>query len=81
MPNQATPEQIRNGRDTLDRLAKQAGRDPASIQVVAHSAEDDGEMVKALGAAGADRVDVRLVTTTERESLEQMEQVAREVLG
>jgi alkanesulfonate monooxygenase SsuD/methylene tetrahydromethanopterin reductase-like flavin-dependent oxidoreductase (luciferase family) len=47
-----SPEQIRHGRETLNELASQAGRDPTSIQVVAFSWLPDREAVKAFEAAG-----------------------------
>ena len=54
MPSFPTPEEIRRGRNTLDLLAAEAGRDPASIHVVAYDASAEPEELKAFEEAGAD---------------------------
>src|SRR2546429_1758434 len=36
LPNRVTPDQLRESRATLDRLAKDAGRDPSAISITVH---------------------------------------------
>ena len=81
IPTRATPELVREGRQKLNELAVQAGRDPASIQVVALGVPADREELEALEEAGADAAVVRLTTLPEKESLAELEQVARKVLA
>jgi len=83
MPNRASVEEIREGRETLNELAQQAGRDPSSIQVMAFGASGqfrDREIIKDLEQAGADRVTIWLDDTNGSEALREMEDIARQVL-
>lgn len=83
MPVRTTVEQVRQGRDTLNDLARQAGRDPASIQIMAFGAPGqfrDREVIKDLEQAGADRVTIWLENTGGPESLREMDDIARDVL-
>ena len=86
VPNRVTPEEIARGRATLDRLAEEAGRDPASIQI---SVFDLGlrpgeprspDLVKQFEEAGADGVSIRLRTAAEPDSLAELEEIAETVL-
>ncbi|MCE2464047.1 MAG: LLM class flavin-dependent oxidoreductase, partial [Dehalococcoidia bacterium] len=81
IPTRATPELVREGRQRLTELAVQEGRDPASIQIVALGVSADREELEALEEAGADAAVVRLTTLPEKESLAELEQVARKVLA
>jgi alkanesulfonate monooxygenase SsuD/methylene tetrahydromethanopterin reductase-like flavin-dependent oxidoreductase (luciferase family) len=76
-----SPAQIRQGRETLNVLARQAGRDPRSIQVVAFCWASALDMVEAFADAGADAVRIGLEAAGEQEALTQMEEIARTVLG
>ena len=76
-----SPEQIRHGRDTLNELATQAGRDPTSIQIVTFSWLPDGAAVKAFEAAGADAVRIGLEAAGEKEALAKLEEIAQQMLG
>ena len=58
-------EEIRQSRETLNRLATDAGRDPSTIQVMA------------FGASGADRVTIWLDNTEGSRALREMEEIAR----
>ena len=57
------------------------GRDPASIQVVALGVSADREELEALEKAGADAAVVRLTTLPEKESLAELEEIARKVFA
>ena len=83
MPNRASVEEIRQGRETLDRLAKEAGRDPSTIRVMAFGASGqfrDREAIMDLEQAGADRVTIWLDNTEGAGALREMEDIARLVL-
>jgi len=49
-----TPEQIRQGRATLNDFARAAGRDPRAIEVVAVPVPAEPEMIRQYEDAGAD---------------------------
>ena len=80
IPNRVTVEQVAQGRATLDRLAREAGRDPASIQVSVFGQPADPELMKRLEEAGANRVMVRVQTAPENEALAELEQIAKAML-
>jgi probable F420-dependent oxidoreductase len=83
MPNRSSPEEIKRGRETLNELAAKAGRDPASIQIMAFGASGqfrDRESIKDLEEAGADRVTIWLTHTESAQALAEMEETARLIL-
>jgi alkanesulfonate monooxygenase SsuD/methylene tetrahydromethanopterin reductase-like flavin-dependent oxidoreductase (luciferase family) len=57
-----TPDRVREGRATLDALAKEAGRDPASLTISVHGQAADRDLIRRLLDAGATRVVVRPAT-------------------
>ncbi len=59
MPNRVTPAQIEGGRIALDELARDAGRDPASISITVHGQSPTRPLVQSFLDAGADRVIVK----------------------
>ncbi len=80
MPTRSTPEIIRQGRAVLNELALEAGRDPASITVLAYMAPAERTVLQALAEAGADAAVVRLEGESEAAALAQLEQLAQQVL-
>jgi len=80
MPWMYTPEQIREGRATLNDLAREAGRDPTSIEVVAVPVPADPEVLKAYEDAGADGAVVFMMPAPEQEMLGELAQIAQKVL-
>ena len=80
VPVRITPEEIKHGRDTINELAVQAGRDPSSIQVVAFFVPADREALKAYEEAGADAAIIAVETESGDEALAELEQIARKVL-
>jgi probable F420-dependent oxidoreductase len=81
LPNRVTPEQLREKRATLDRLAKEAGRDPAAISISVHGQPADRDLIARLLAAGATRVIVRPATTqSEPEMTRELTRIAEAVL-
>jgi len=83
------PPQIEAGRRELDRLAREAGRDPATLQisVIVRGPQIDGDLgprqsvdraaVARFTAAGADRVLISLPTiTSEQEAKEALQRIA-----
>lgn len=80
IPTQATPERIREGREKIDRLAKATGRDPASIELSAFWQPPDRDLIRRLEQAGAVRVVIPLSSIPEKESLAQLDSIAKAVL-
>jgi probable F420-dependent oxidoreductase len=64
LPNRITPDELAESRRTLDRLAKDAGRNPASITISVHGQPADRELIRRFHDAGAARVIVRPPTVT-----------------
>jgi probable F420-dependent oxidoreductase len=64
LPNRITPDELAESRRTLDRLAKDAGRNPASITISVHGQPADRELIRRFHDAGATRVIVRPPTVT-----------------
>ncbi|HET8532882.1 MAG TPA: LLM class F420-dependent oxidoreductase [Methylomirabilota bacterium] len=81
LPNRVTPDQLREKRATLDRLAKEAGRDPASLTISVHGQPADRDLIARLQEAGATRVIVRPATTkSEPEMVRELTRIAEAVL-
>jgi probable F420-dependent oxidoreductase len=82
LPNRITPDQLRDSRATLDRLAKDAGRDPATITISVHGQPADRDLIDRLHDAGATRVIVRPTPVkTDAEMATQLARIAEAVLG
>lgn len=82
MPVRATVEEIKRGRATLDALAKQAGRDPRSITVLAFGFPGrfrKREEIEELAQAGVNHVTI-WITTDGDGAVAEMEELARTVL-
>jgi probable F420-dependent oxidoreductase len=81
LPNRITPDGLRESRATLDRLAKDAGRDPAAISISVHGQPAERDLIKRFHDAGATRVIVRPPTVkTEAEMGEALTRIAEAVL-
>ena len=81
LPNRVTPEKLREGRATLDRLAKDAGRDPSKITISVHGQPADRDLLRRFHDAGANRVIVRPpVVKTESEMGTELSRIADAVL-
>ena len=80
MPYMYTPEQIRQGRATLNDLARAAGRDPKSLEVVAVPVPADRESIRQYEDAGADAAVVFMLPATPQAMQEELEQIAQKVL-
>lgn len=80
MPVGVSLEEMKRGREALNQLAAQAGRDPRSIQIVAFFAPPDPEALQAFEEAGADAALVALETAGEKEALATLEEIAQKVL-
>ena len=59
LPTAVGPDVVREGRAALDRLAREAGRDPASITISVHGQPADRDLVRRHFDAGAARVVIR----------------------
>ncbi|HXU91586.1 MAG TPA: LLM class F420-dependent oxidoreductase [Methylomirabilota bacterium] len=81
LPNRVTPDQLRERRATLDRLAKDAGRDPAKLTISVYGQLPDRDLIKRLLDAGATRVVVRPnAVKTDAEMASQLTRIAETVL-
>jgi probable F420-dependent oxidoreductase len=81
LPNRITPEKLRESRATLDRLAKDAGRNPSAITISVHGQPADRELIKRFHDAGATRVIVRPpVVKTEAAMGAELTKIAQAVL-
>ena len=81
MPNRVTPDDISAGRQTLNDLAADAGRDPESISVSVFGQPADRSLVGELIDAGADRVMIRVETADEDATNAQLDEIAEAVLS
>ena len=81
MPNRVTPADIDAGRQTINQLAAEAGRDPASISISVFGQPSDKSLVGELLSAGADRVMIRVETADEETTNTQLDQIAEAVLS
>ena len=81
LPNRITPEQLGQSRATLDRLAKDAGRNPAALTISVYGQPADRDLVRRLHDAGATRVIVRPpVVKTESEMGVELTKIAEAIL-
>ena len=81
LPNRATPAEVETSRGTLDAMARQAGRDPASISISAFGQPADRELVRSFHDAGANRVIIRPPSAqTEQAMRVELERIAEAVL-
>src|SRR5882762_2884458 len=81
LPNRITPEQVRESRVTLDRLAKDAGRDPSKLTISVFGQPPDRDLIRRYLDAGATRVIVRPESVkTDAEMAAQLTRIAESVL-
>src|SRR3989440_9613961 len=81
LPNRITPEQVRESRVTLDRLAKDAGRDPSKLTISVFGQLPDRDLIRRYLDAGAARVIVRPESVkTDAEMAAQLTRIAETVL-
>ena len=81
MPNRVTPDDISAGRRTLNELAEEAERDPASISISVFGQPADRALIEELFSAGADRVMIRVETADEDATNAQLDEIAEAVLS
>ena len=81
LPNLVSPEQIKEGRSTIDTLAAEAERDPASITISVFGQPANLELLRAFHDAGAERIIVQSEpANSEEEMAAELERVAKAVL-
>ena len=81
LPNRITPDELRESRATLDRLAKEAGRDPSALTISVHGQPADRDLIRRLHDAGASRVIVRPATSrSETDMARELTRIAEAVL-
>ena len=81
LPNRATPKDVEAARAKLDKLAKEAGRDPSSITISAFGQPADRDLARQSHVAGATSVSLRPPTAnSEAEMKAELEKIANAVL-
>ena len=83
MPTRSTVEGIRRGRAAIDELAVAAGREPSSIEVMAFGSSGqfrERQAIRELEEAGAGRVTIWLTQAEGAQAVNEMEEIARQVL-
>ena len=81
LPNRVTPAQVEESRKTLDTLAAEHGRDPASLTISVYGQPADRELVQSYLNAGANRVVVRPEVGGSNEEIgRELERMAEAVL-
>ena len=83
MPAWVSPDEIKHGRETMNQLAAKAGRNPASIQILAFGTPGqfkDREAIKDLEEAGADHVTIWLDNTEINQAMAELDEIASAVL-
>ncbi len=80
LPIGVTPDQVSEGRVTLDRLCDAAGRDPSSIEISVVDVPADLDVVRTYAEAGASRVIVGMPEEPEGPSLNRLERIAAAVV-
>lgn len=81
IPSSVTPDEVKMGRATLNRLAIEAGRDPSSVGITVSSLRSDPELVKQFEEAGADRVLVKVHRSQGEAATEEIERIAESLLA
>ena len=81
IPARATPEEIRQARRELDRLALEAGRDPASIEISVFCSDAGPELLQEFEEAGAERAILGSGGVGEAQALARLEELASLVLN
>ena len=81
LPTSVGPDVVREGRAILDRLAREADRDPASITISVHGQPADRDLVRRHFDAGATRVVIRPATAkTDADMAAELERIAGVVM-
>ena len=76
-----SPEEVKEGRRTLDDLASEMGRDPKSIEITAFGLAPDSKVLERYEEAGADRVIIRAAAFDGDENLLSIQEIADRVLS
>ena len=81
LPNRVTPAEVRESRAALDRLAKDAGRDPSKLTISVFGQLPDRDLIQRYLDAGAHRVIVRPESVkTDADMAAQLTRIAETVL-
>ncbi len=76
-PWHASPEEVAEGRRTLNEECERAGRDPGSTTITVFTGRSGSELVGAYREAGADRVVFTMDSTPERDPFGRLERLAK----
>ncbi len=80
IPINAQPDDIKAARATIAELCDSAERDPDSIGITIHSQPPDKDLIRRFEEAGAERVLVRAGAVDHESAMNELEELARQVL-
>jgi alkanesulfonate monooxygenase SsuD/methylene tetrahydromethanopterin reductase-like flavin-dependent oxidoreductase (luciferase family) len=81
MPTRAIPERLAQGRNTLNELATEAGRDPKSIEIIAYLVPADRERLTAFEQARTGAAILMLDCEPEDAAMAELERLAQTVFS
>ena len=82
MPTRTNPQEIEQGRREIDRLARDAGRNPSDIEISVHGQAGEPEILRDFESAGAQRAMISLPRgASEANALAALEEIAGKVLA
>ena len=81
LPIRLSPEEIVQSKQKLLELCDAEGRDPETIQITMHSIPADKQLISRFADAGVNRVLVGVSSVTPQDIFEELEQIAKTILG
>lgn len=81
MPNNIQPDAIKAARATIAELCDSAQRDPDTIGITIHAQPPDKDLIRRFEEAGAERVLVRVGATSHDDAMNEIEELAGQVLN
>ena len=80
IPINVQPEDVKAARTTIAELCESAERDPDSIGITIHNQPPDKDLIKRFEEAGAERVLVRAGAVDHTSAMNELEELAKQVL-
>ena len=80
IPINVQPEDVKAARTTIAELCESAERDPDSIGITIHGQPPDKDLIKRFEEAGAERVLVRASAADHEGAMNELEELAKQVL-
>ncbi len=80
MPNRINPQDIEAGKIEIENLSKEVGRDPSAIGITVSGVPADANLISDFESAGAERAVISIESTSEKEAIAQLEEVASQLI-